>query len=384
MTYDFDTLSQRRNTGSYKWDTADKDDVLPMWVADMDFPTAPPVLDALRKRVEQGIFGYVKVPQSYYDALTGWFARRHGWKFTASEVIYTTGVVPAISAIIKALTKPGEGVILQTPAYNCFFSSIRNNACRIVENPLVRHNLADGTFTYAIDFEQLGQLAADPSNTLLVLCNPHNPTGRVWTREELTRLSDICRSNGVTVVSDEIHCELVHPGFEFVPYATVDPEAVVTCSPSKAFNIAGLQIANIVCRRDDLRARIDRAINDNEVCDVGPMGVVALEAAYNHSEPWLEALNAYLFENYRYLCDFIKSRLPMLKVCRAESTYLAWVDVTALGMDGEQVVALAMEKEHLQLASGLTYGDPSYIRINYATQRQRLVDGLGRLAKALS
>ena len=333
--FDFDRLVSRHGTGSYKWDSDADPDMLPMWVADMDFMTAPAVIDALRRRVDHGIFGYVKVADSYYEALGHWFASRHGWIIERSHVIYTSGVVPAVSAIIKALCRPGEGVITQTPAYNCFFSSIRNNGCRLAANQLVRTDTADGGFTFSIDFDGLEKLAEDPANTLLLLCNPHNPTGRVWTRDELERVADICRRNGVTVVSDEIHCELTHPGYRYVPYATVDPDCVACCSPSKAFNIAGLQIANIVCRDADKLARIDRAINDNEVCDVNPFGPVALEAAYRHGAGWLAALNAYLFDNYRLLREELRRRMPALKVCDSQATYLAWIDISPLGMSSE-------------------------------------------------
>ncbi|MDE7407146.1 MAG: aminotransferase class I/II-fold pyridoxal phosphate-dependent enzyme, partial [Muribaculaceae bacterium] len=238
MQYNFDEQTHRRGTDSYKWDSAKDNDILPLWVADMDFRTAPAVTEALRKRVDSGIFGYVKVPDSYYESLSSWFRRRHGWMIDKSKVIYTSGVVPAVSAIIKALTKPGDGVIVQIPAYNCFFSSIRNNGCNIVENKLLRRDTADG-FTYSIDFENLERLASEARNNLMLLCNPHNPTGRIWTREELEQVRDICHRHGVRVVSDEIHCELTMPGLEYMPYARVDKDAIVCCSPSKAFNIAG-------------------------------------------------------------------------------------------------------------------------------------------------
>lgn len=380
--FDFSHAPDRRATGSYKWDSAQADDIIPLWVADMDFMTAPAVIEALRRRVDHGVFGYVKVPDSYYDALVNWFDRRHGWQIDRDAVIYTSGVVPAISAIIKALARPGDGVILQTPAYNCFFSSIRNNGCRIVENPLRRNDTAYG-FTYAIDFHDLEKKAADPSNTLLLLCNPHNPTGRVWTRKELERIADICLRNGVTVVSDEIHCELTMPGFTYIPYATVDRHAVVCCSPSKAFNTAGLQIANIVTPDMVTRELIDRAININEVCDVNPFGVVALQAAYNEGGPWLDALKEYLYDNYRALCDFFEQELPQLPVCRIEATYLAWIDITSLGMASDTFEEFAMERAKVWVNAGTMYGLEGYIRINMACPRERLLEGLRRLKAAV-
>ena len=270
--YNFDEVVDRRHTNSYKWDSAGREDIIPMWVADMDFRTAPAIIDALRRRVEHGIFGYTRVPDRYYDAVTSWFSRRHGWDFSSEMIIYTSGVVPAISAVIKGLTDPGDGVIVQTPVYNCFFSSIRNNGCEIVENPLIYENE-----TYRMDFEDLERKASDPNVKLLLLCNPHNPAGRVWRKEELLRLNDICKRHGVMVISDEIHCELVFSGYHYTPFASINEDcqnnSVVCCSPSKAFNIAGLQIANIISNNPEIRAKIDRAININEVCDVNPFGV---------------------------------------------------------------------------------------------------------------
>lgn len=380
--FDFDTPVDRHATGSYKWDSSGDREVIPLWVADMDFRTAPAIIEALRKRVDHGVFGYVKVPDEYYEALTGWNMRRHGWSIDPEMVIYTSGVVPAISAIIKALTRPGDGVIVNTPAYNCFFSSIRNNSCTIVENPLRRIDCGD-SFTYVIDFESLETACADPANKLLILCNPHNPTGRIWTREELERIATICHRHGVTVVSDEIHCELTLPGREYVPYATIDPDAVVCCSPSKAFNIAGLQIANIVAPSEPVRAVIDRAINDNEVCDVNPFGVVALISAYTAGEPWLDALRDYIAENYRALLDFFTAELPQLKVCRLEATYLAWVDISPLGIESTRLEAYALETEKVWVNAGAMYGTEGYIRINMACPRSRLLEGLRRLCRAV-
>lgn len=355
--------------------------MIPLWVADMDFRTAPAIVEALKRRVETGIFGYVKVPESYYFALRRWFRLRHGWTFLREQVIYTSGVVPAISAIIKALTAPGDGVIIQTPAYNCFFSSVRNNGCRIVENPLKRFDAPEG-FSYEMDFDDLKQKIADEHPKLLILCNPHNPTGRVWRLDELEMLRDVCREGGVRIISDEIHCELLHPGFRFTPYMTVDKEAIVCNSPSKAFNTAGLQIANIICRDEETRVKIDRAININEVCDVNPFGVIALEAAYNEGEDWLESLNAYLYDNYKYLREFLADKMPSLKVCDSEATYLAWIDIRPLGLTAREVEKRAKESMKVWVNSGDMYAGEGYIRINYACPRERLAEGLERFQRA--
>lgn len=386
MKFDFDTLIERRGTNSYKWDSDPNADVLPMWVADMDFKTAPCIIEALERRVAQGIFGYVKVPESYYSSILDWFYRRHNWKINNERIIYTIGVVPAISAVIKALSKPGDGVILQTPAYNCFFSSVRNNKCQVIENPLIPVPSSDesgkGRFSYQIDYKNLEALAEEPNTTLLILCNPHNPTGRVWTRDELERIKEICHKNGVIVISDEIHCELTHPGYDYIPYATIDNRAIICCSPSKAFNTAGLQIANIICPDIETQNKIDRAINDNEVCDVNPFGVVGLQAAYDEGEEWLKELNEYLYSNFKFLVDTLETRMPNLKICSSESTYLAWIDIRPLGISSGEVEEYARKKGKVWINSGGLYGGEGYIRINYACPRRRLAEGLDRFCKS--
>lgn len=378
MKYDFDKTIDRRATNSYKWDSA-PEGVLPMWVADMDFRTASAIIDALQKRVAHGIFGYTRVPDAYYDAVTSWFSRRHGWNIDREWIIYTSGVVPAVSAVIKALTVPGDKVIVQTPVYNCFFSSIRNNGCEIVSNPLRR--TAD---TYEMDFDALERCAADPRAKVMLLCNPHNPAGRVWTPDELTRLGNICLRNGVTVVADEIHCELVYQGFKYTPFASLSDAFLhrsVTCvSPSKAFNIAGLQIANIVAFDNDLRSRIDKAININEVCDVNPFGVAATIAAYNEGEEWLNQLVDYLHGNYEAMAEFCRRELPEFPITRLEGTYLVWMDCSSLGMPSDALEHALLEDARLWLNAGTMYGaeGEGYMRWNIACPRSVMLDGLNR------
>ena len=378
MKYDFDKTIDRRATNSYKWDSA-PGGVLPMWVADMDFRTAPAIIDALQKRVAHGIFGYTRVPDAYYDAVTSWFSRRHGWNIDREWIIYTSGVVPAVSAVIKALTVPDDKVIVQTPVYNCFFSSIRNNGCEIVSNPLRR--TAD---TYEMDFDALERCAADPRAKVMLLCNPHNPAGRVWTPDELTRLGNICLRNGVTVVADEIHCELVYQGFKYTPFASLSDAFLhrsVTCvSPSKAFNIAGLQIANIVAFDNDLRSRIDKAININEVCDVNPFGVAATIAAYNEGEEWLNQLVDYLHGNYEAMAEFCRRELPEFPITRLEGTYLVWMDCSSLGMPSDALEHALLDDARLWLNAGTMYGaeGEGYMRWNIACPRSVMLDGLNR------
>ena len=384
MKYNFDEVVPRRGTNSYKWDSAGDADVLPMWVADMDFRTAPPVVEALKKRGEHGIFGYGRVPDAYYETVAGWFAGRHNWQIEKEWIIYTTGVVPALSAVIKALTTSGDKVVVQTPVYNCFFSSIRNNGCEVITSPLVYEN-----GTYQMDFIDLEQKVADLGVKVLLLCNPHNPAGRVWTKQELTRLGEICLRNDVWVVSDEIHCELVFPGHTYIPFASVSEEFQmhsITCtSPSKAFNLAGIQIANIVSADADIRMKIDKAININEVCDVNPFGIEALMAAYTDGVEWLEELNRYLFANYHYLRAYFDEYLPEFSVVSLEGTYLVWVDCSVLKQSSEAIMKTLLDKEKLWINEGSLYGEAGegFIRINIACPRQQLIEGLKRLRQVL-
>ncbi len=382
MKYDFDKVTPRCGTNSYKWDSTDDKEVLPMWVADMDFPTAPCIINALEKRVEHGIFGYTRVPEEYYDAVISWFSRRHHWKPRREWFIYTSGVVPALSAVIKALTNVGDKVLTLTPVYNCFFSSIRNNGCEL-DSCALRYE--DNTFS--IDYEDLERRAADPKTTLMLLCNPHNPSGRVWTREELRRIGDICIKNNVVVVADEIHCELVHPGFTYTPFASVSEEFQkhsVTCvAPSKAFNIAGLQIANIIVENDKWRQRIDKAININEVCDVNPFGVIATIAAYNEGEEWLNQLLQYIHGNYLFFKDYCEEHLPQLPVAPLEGTYLAWMDCRSLGISSEELEEELMKEAKLWLNAGSMYGKEGegFMRWNLACPRQLVKEGLERFSQ---
>ncbi len=386
MAYDFNKTIQRRGTNSYKWDTPRDKNILPMWVADMDFPVAPCIQKAIEQRVAHGVFGYTLVPESYYRAVINWFKTRHKWTVKRDWILYTTGVVPAVSCCIKAICMPGENVLVQTPVYNCFFSSIRNQGCQIVENELVR----DGD-SYRIDFDDFEQKCANPKTTAFLLCNPHNPAGRVWTREELEKINTICMRHNVRVISDEIHCEIIMPGYEYTPFASVSKECQKNCvalsSPSKAFNTAGLQIANIVCENADLRQRIERVINIFEVCDVNPFGPVALEAAYSKDgAQWLENLNAYILENYRTLKMFLALNLPKIKLLRLEGTYLAWLDIHALGISAEEAYDILLKKGKLMLCPGTEYGEKAgkgYLRLNLACPAETLHEGLRRMKLAL-
>lgn len=387
MEYDFSRPTDRRGTDSYKWDSAPEADIIPLWVADMDFETFPGITEALQRRVAHGIFGYTRVPEAYYEAVCRWFGKRHGWHINREHIIYTSGVVPAVSAVIKALTLPGDQVIVQGPVYNCFFSSIRNNGCEMVSNSLI-YNKEE--LRYEIDFDDLERKLAHERARLMLLCNPHNPGGRVWTRDELTRVAELCRKYGVRVVSDEIHCELTLYDNEYVPFGSLPDElsrgSITCCSPSKAFNTAGLQIANIVCRDAEVRNRIDRAININEVCDVNPFGVIALQAAYSdEGYEWLTQLRKYISANYDLLLERFARELPKCKVMRMEGTYLAWIDCSEMHISSDEIEEMLMHENKVWVNAGSMYGaeGAAFIRINMACTSELLNEGITRIVNGL-
>lgn len=387
MEYDFSRPTDRRGTDSYKWDSAPETDIIPLWVADMDFETFPGITETLQRRVAHGIFGYTRVPEAYYEAVCNWFGKHHGWHINREDIIYTSGVVPAVSAVIKALTLPGDQVIVQGPVYNCFFSSIRNNGCETVSNSLI-YNKEE--LRYEIDFDDLERKLAHERARLMLICNPHNPGGRVWTRDELTRVAELCRKYGVRVVSDEIHCELTLYDNEYVPFGSLPDElsrgSITCCSPSKAFNTAGLQIANIVCRDAEVRNRIDRAININEVCDVNPFGVIALQAAYSdEGYEWLTQLRAYISSNYDLLRERFARELPKCKVMRMEGTYLAWIDCSELHISSDEIEEMLMHENKVWVNAGSMYGTEgaAFIRINMACTSELLNEGITRIVNGL-
>ncbi len=384
--YNFDEPIIRRGTNCVKWDERPEEGVIPLWVADMDFRVAPAIQRAIERRAAQGVFGYTHVPEAYYDAIISWFSRRHQWTIEREDILYTIGVVPAVSCAIKAMTLPGEKVLVLSPIYNCFFSCIRNNGCEILESSLVE----GGSSSYEVNWQDFEAKCADEKTTVFLLCNPHNPGGRVWTREELERMNDICMKHGVRVISDEIHGELIMPGYRFQPFAAVSEachdNCVVCNSPSKSFNIAGLQTANIICHDTALRRRINRAININEVCELNPFGPEALIAAYNESEDWIDELCQYIKGNFDTLCTFFAERLPQLKVMPLEGTYLAWVDIRALGISSDELTERLYQEAKVWVASGTIYSPTAgegFIRINMACPRALLMEGLERIVKLI-
>jgi len=369
----------RKGSDCYKWDSEQAQGTLPLWVADMDFKAAKPIRDAMQRRLDHGVFGYSIVPQANYDAVASWFSRRHGWNGISNKnLLYTTAVVPAIAAIFKALQLRQSSccqplrVLMFTPAYNCFFACIENMCCELVASPLVvREN------RYEIDWNDLEQKAKQAD--VFLLCNPHNPTGRVWSREELERIAAIMRRENLFVLSDEIHCEFAFPGHAYTPFATIvenDKNFCVCTSASKAFNIAGLLCANIFVPNAELFAQINHALEVHEVNGLNPFGLVAQVAAYNESEEWLDALNEYVYGNFCYLRDFLKAELPQLVLHETEGTYLAWVNIQALGMPAEQFCAELAKKAHVLLNPSEMYGGEGYVRINLATSREVLEKAL--------
>ncbi|MBR1668132.1 MAG: pyridoxal phosphate-dependent aminotransferase [Bacteroidaceae bacterium] len=411
--FNFDKEVNRRGTNCVKWDEFTDPDIIPLWVADMDFETAPCIQQALIERMQHGCFGYTHVPESYYDTTIQWFKRRHRWTIDRTSFIYTSGVVPAISAIIKAKTQPGNKVLVQTPVYNCFYSCIRNNGCIIEENPLqiATSESNNGTTAYKtdhyyiIDWDDFEKKCADPAVKVFLLCNPHNPAGRVWTRWELERMGEICLKHGVFVISDEIHCEFVMPTdreaaiatcygekhVQYTPFASISEafaqNSAVCISPSKAFNIAGLQIANIIVKDKDTRAQVDKAININEVCDVNPFGVIALQAAYTpEGEAWLTDLCHYIHQNYLMARQMLEEALPHCPVTTLEGTYLLWVNIQATGKTSQQLADHLLRHAKVFVNAGTMYGEAAgegYIRINLATRRTLLREGIRRITNSI-
>jgi len=385
MKFNFDEIIPRKGTNSIKWDSADNEEVLPMWVSDMDFQTVPAVVEAIIKRAKHGIFGYTKASEVYFDAVMSWYKKRYDFTIKKDYILHTIGVVPALTVIIKALTESDDKVIIQTPVYNCFFSSVRNNGCIFETNELICKNGA-----YQIDYNDLEKKSSDPKTKLMLLCSPHNPVGRVWKHEELKKIGEICLQNNVIVVSDEIHCDIVYQGHKHIPFASINDDFLqnsVTCSaPSKTFNLASIQIANIIVANTDIRSKIRKALHENEIHLINAFAAEALIAAYSEGEEWLDELKEYLYENYITLLNFFKQYLPHLKVFPLEATYLVWIDCSALKITSKEIAKTLLEKGKLWIQSGDMYGaaGEGFIRINIGTQRETLMKGLNIIKEFLS
>ena len=385
MIYDFDLKTDRSGTNSLKWSVSDWE--LPMWVADMDFSTAPEVREAVLKRAEHGIFGYTIIPDEWYDAYIHWWEKRHQFRIKKDWLIFATGVVPAISSAVRKLTTAGENVLIQTPVYNIFFNSVVNNGRNVVEAPLTYDG--DGR-NYAVDWKELERKLADPQTTLMILCNPHNPVGKIWDRETLAQIGELCSQYHVTVISDEIHCDVTAPGRSYIPFASVSEtcrKISVTCiAPTKAFNLAGIQTAAVVVPEENLRHKIWRALNTDEVAEPNAFAVDAAVAAFTKGGPWLDALRAYIVGNKQMVSEFINQSLPEIKAVFSEATYLMWLDCGNLPGDGEKICRYLREKTGLYLSEGGQYGKGGehFLRMNVACPRSLVEEGLNRLQKGLT
>lgn len=384
MKYNFNEIINRNNTNSSKWDTTQKD-VIPMWVADMDFKVATPILDSILNRAQHGIFGYTMIPEEFYDAEILWWDKRHNFKIEKEWIEPTVGVIPSLSAVVQAFCEQGDKVLIQSPVYNYFNSSIKNNKCEIVTNNLIYNN-----GKYTIDFEDFEEKIKDKKVKLFILCNPHNPVGRVWTKEELTIMGNLCIKYHVIILSDEIHRDLVYSNFKYTPIASISKEILeqsITCTaPSKTFNLAGLKTSNIIVANKEYRKRINRSLNINESIEPNVFGIEALISAYTLSDSWLDELLIYLEKNRDFVIEFVNKYIPQLKIIKPEATYLLWIDCSKLNIDSQTLVDKIYELGKVRLSSGITYGKNAdkFIRINIACPKELLEDGLQRIQKTIS
>ena len=391
MKYNFDKMTNRRGIASLKWDVAENE--LPMWVADMDFETAPEIIEAMRARLDNGTFGYSIIPLEWYEAYQGWWERRHNFRMEQDWLIFATGVVPAISSIIRKLTTPNENVLIQTPVYNIFFNSIINNGCRVLESPLIYSDRG-----YSIDFSDLEEKLSNPQTTLMILCNPHNPIGRIWDRETLAHIGQLCAKHHVTVISDEIHCDLTEPGKSYVPFASVSDicrDISITCiAPTKTFSIPGLQTAAVSVPNPVLRHKVWRGLNTDEVAEPNAFAMAATIAAFNEGEEWLKQACEYIWENRRSVTEYFEQKLPMIKVVPGDATYLLWLDCAGIldsdrgfhGItDSVKLAEYIRKTSGLFLCDGMEYGEAGryFLRMNIACPRERVLDGLARMKKSL-
>ena len=382
MTYDFSKLTNRHHTNSLKWDV--KDNELPMWVADMDFETAPEIIEALHQRVNHGIFGYNIVPDEYFQSIQNWWLKRHHYYIEKEWMMFCTGVVPAISSIVRKMTTVGENILIQSPVYNIFYNSILNNGRHVLSSDLIY----DG-YDYHIDFEDLERKLSLSQTTLMILCNPHNPIGKIWDKETLQRIGDLCAKHHVMVVSDEIHCDITAPHDEYIPFASVSQTNLmnsITCiAPTKAFNLAGLQTACIVVPNPILYHKVNRGINTDEVAEPNSFAICSTIAAFEKGETWLDELRAYIENNKQIAIHFIEQYLPHLHVVPTQATYLLWIDCSYICKDSVELVNDIRETTGLYVSDGLEYGENgrSFIRMNVACPLERLHDGLQRFYKAI-
>ena len=401
MTYNFDKETNRIGTSSIKWDYQKNgigmvqtdacdakngaDRLLPLWVADMDFQSPPAVIEALKARAEHGVFGYTKAGDSYFDALISWMDRHYNRQIKKEWVVLTPGVVSALNIMVQTFVAPGEKVLIQPPVYYPFYNVIENNGAEVVRNGLVEEN-----GRYLMDFDDLAQKAADPAVKMAILCSPHNPVGRVWTREELTRFGEICLANDVLVVSDEIHCDLIHTGHTFTSFASISEEfaqnSIVCTAPSKTFNLPGLKTSNMIIPNSKLRLAFTKTMDRAGLLGGNTFGIVGTEAAYRHGEEWLTKLLAYIESNYHFMVDYLAEHLPQLTVLPLEGTYLVWVDCRALDLDADTRQELFLEEAKLFLDEGELFGPEGlgFERFNIACPRPILAEALERMKTVIA
>ena len=379
---DFNKVINRRGTGSLKWDVAENE--LPMWVADMDFPTAPCIRDAIAKKLKSGVFGYQVVPDEWYQAIINWWSTRHNLVISKEWLCFTTGVVPAITSCVKRLTNVGDNVVVMTPVYNIFFNSIENSGRHPLECPLVY----DGN-AYSIDFASLEVAFSHPNTTLLILCNPHNPIGKVWSKAELNAIGELAAKYGVVVLADEIHCDLTEPSVSYVPFASVSNVcrdlSVTAISASKAFSIAGLQSAAVFVPNERLRNAVVRGLNADEVAEPNSFACDAVIAAFNEGGEWLDELREHIAANRKAVGDYLVSNLPQLKLVKQDATYLLWIDVSAVCQDAAELCNYIRSETGLYLSCGNQYrgNGNKFVRLNVACPRSTLNDGLKRLKRGI-
>ena len=377
----FDQIVDRRGTGCMKWDV--KENELPMWVADMDFQTAPEVTEAILNRAKHGVFGYTLITEEWYKAYQNWWKIRHDFEIQEDWLIFCTGVVPAISSVVRKMTTPAEKVVVLTPVYNIFFNSILNNGRNPLECEL---EYKDGA--YEINWQDLEEKLADPQTSLLIFCNPHNPVGKIWDKETLAKIGDLCVKYHVLVLSDEIHCDLTRPDKGYVPFASVSENCKknsITCiAPTKAFNLAGIQTAAVVIPDPFIRHKVNRGLNTDEVAEPNVFAAIAPVAAFKHGGAWLDDLKEYLWENRQYAEEYIQKEIPEIDVVKGEATYLLWIDCTKISRKEEEICAFIRENSGLYLSDGREYhhGD-GFLRMNLACRREVLTDGLERLKKSV-
>lgn len=382
MQSKFDKVINRRNTGCMKWDVAENE--LPMWVADMDFQTAPGITEAIIERSRHGIFGYTLITDEWYEAYQNWWRKRHNFEIQKDWLIFCTGVVPAISSIVRKMTTAGENVAVMTPVYNIFFHSILNNGRNVLESRMI---YKDGA--YEIDFMDLEEKLANPQTTLLILCNPHNPVGKIWDKDTLARIGELCRKYHVLVISDEIHCDLTAPDKEYIPFASVSEacrENSVTCmAPTKAFNLAGIQTAAVMIPNENIRYKADRGLNTDEVAEPNVFAAVVPAAAFGKGEQWLDDLRSYLWENRKAAEEFIDREIPGIKAVKGEATYLLWIDCRDIIGDSSELCQFIRRDSGLYLSDGSEYRNGNgFLRMNLACPKEQIEEGLKRLKRSVA